>query len=659
MQKPYSKVVICFFASLLALSCASTKKEAAGYKGFGRDSVTEEQLKTYAPQPISPLLKNKIEKYMDVRSPSAGLPAPGGNKLFVNWSVTGTNQIWRIDGPLHFPVQMTGGEDGSYARGISYDGKWLIVSRDSMGDEFYGIYLQSVDGGALTEVFKKSKVRASFQGFSKDSQWVYYAANDIQENSNAIYRYNIKSKTREVIFSEPGLWRIGDMKDSDNLILVKDVGSRQNEHYHFSPTTKQLTPIIGKDLKQDFDVAFSTRVGEYFVLTDQLRDFRSLYSLKNGKLIPIKELAYNIEFFGLDEARTKLVYGINEKGYSRVYALTASTLKELPLPQFKNAEQVYGGAFSPDGRYITFAVVTAKAPNTNYVYDFNTKKLVQWALPSSPEINTQNFVGAQLESYRAEDGTQIPMFVWRSEECKTKLCPVIVDFHGGPEGQSTPGFSPTINLYLEQGFVYVEPNVRGSDGYGKKWLDSDNGANRLKVISDIRDCARYIKEKWKIKEVSPKVGIFGGSYGGYATLVGMSKFAGEYDAGVAIVGMSNLVSFIENTAPYRRALRMNEYGDPSKDKDVMLELSPITYVKQVKQPILIIHGASDPRVPAGEALQFYQEVKSTVPEAGMILFPDEGHGVGKRPNRVLVHGYVLEFFKKHLVLEEKTEGKPK
>ena len=149
----------------------------------------------------------------------------------------------------------------------------------------------------------------------------------------------------------------------------------------------------------------------------------------------------------------------------------------------------------------------------------------------------------------------------------------------------------------------MTPNVRGSDGYGKTWLHADNGPKRLQVITDIEDCARFIRDRWAATAVAPRIGITGASYGGYSTLVGMTMFAGAYDAGVSVVGMSNLTTFLNNTAAYRRPLRITEYGDPAKDGDALRRLSPITYIDQVKAPLLIIQGANDPRVPVSEALQ--------------------------------------------------------
>jgi dipeptidyl aminopeptidase/acylaminoacyl peptidase len=256
---------------------------------------------------------------------------------------------------------------------------------------------------------------------------------------------------------------------------------------------------------------------------------------------------------------------------------------------------------------------------------------------------------ATLESYPARDGTPIPMFVRRPATCAAQPCPVVVEFHGGPESQAVPGWDPGAQRYVDAGFIHVTPNVRGSDGYGKAWLHSDNGPKRLDVITDIEDCARFIRANWGANGQPPKIGITGASYGGYATLIGMTMFAGSYDAGVSSVGMSNLATFLNNTAAYRRHLRITEYGDPEKDRDALRRLSPISYIDRVKAPLLIIQGANDPRVPVSEALQMQAALDRRRVGSRLILFGDEGHGSAKRDNRVQEAGHTLQFFLEHLL----------
>ena len=218
-----------------------------------------------------------------------------------------------------------------------------------------------------------------------------------------------------------------------------------------------------------------------------------------------------------------------------------------------------------------------------------------------------------------------------------------------PYGRAEVGrFSTWAQAFVDAGFVYVEPNVRGSDGYGRTWLDADNGAKRLKVWTDIEDAATWARKAFATDGKAPKVGVAGGSYGGYATLVAMTKFAGAYDAGSSVVGIGNLLTFLQNTAPYRRILRTSEYGDPEKEKDILLELSATTYIGNLRAPLLIQQGATDPRVPVGEAIQMYEAAKKTGVPTELLIYADEGHGAGRRENQVLMLGHTIRFLQEHL-----------
>lgn len=636
------------FLFILVVMTACSSSPAKKYSGFGLNSISSQTLTKYAPPPANPELKNQIEKLIDLRSPSEGMVTRDGKNLLMNWNVTGSSQIWKLNGPKSFPIQMTGGEDTSRLVGMSPDNQWIVVSRDSKGDENPGIYLIKKDGGELEKVYYNSKHQTGFLDFTDDSKFLYYQSNNKTPESYAIYKYDIQKKSTEVVWDKPGIWTLSDIK-GNQAILTLSKGSMQNEHFLLDLKTKKTTPLIGQNELEDFDIVFSKKANEYFVLTNKLSDFRKIYVLKNGQLKAWSDNdKSDIGSFQLSKNRKYMTYVLNDKGYSQLKLIDLDTKNVIPLSGIKEAQQTYAGPFSYGDRYLSYSAEFHNAPRKNFVFDLVTQKAQEWIIPSTPEINTLQFVKPSLEYYKSEDSTDIPMFVWRSEKCKKELCPVVVQFHGGPEGQFIPRFSPIAQLYTDKGFIFVAPNVRGSDGYGKKWLQADNGVQRLKVVTDIRDCATFIKKNWAKNGVSPKVGITGGSYGGYSTLVGMSMFADSYDAGFAIVGMSNLITFIENTAPYRRALRMNEYGDPSKDREAMLQLSPATYIDKVTKPLLIAHGATDPRVPVGEAVQFYEVIQKKNSESKLVIFPDEGHGVSKRPNIVLLNSYGFDFFEKHL-----------
>jgi dipeptidyl aminopeptidase/acylaminoacyl peptidase len=439
--------------------------------------------------------------------------------------------------------------------------------------------------------------------------------------------------------------------------MYKRLGADHIEVYTLDQTTKQLTPIIGQGEVEDYAAVFGATPDTVLLRTNRTGDFHRVHAWKAGTLTPISpEQPHDVGGFGIDRARRRIYYQVNHDGYQKPFALDARTYKPIALPKLPAADNARFAGASRDGRHIQFVIDGATQAPESIAYDWKTRKLTTWRVPSTPEIDVTGFAAASLESYPARDGTPIPMVVRRPARCPppgvaargSGPCPVVVSFHGGPEGQSTPGFSTTAQLYVDAGFVFVQPNVRGSAGYGKTYLHVDDGPRRLDVITDIEDCAKHIRSTWTVSGIAPKIGVTGGSYGGYATLMAMTYFAGAYDAGVSVVGISSLTTFLANTAAYRRILRASEYGDPVKDKDALVELSPLTHVGKLAAPLLVIQGLNDPRVPAGEAVQIYRAAEARGIERGLIIFPDEGHGARKRQNQVLTIGHTIAFFTKHL-----------
>lgn len=634
------------------------------YAGHGADSVPPEVIAKFAPTRLPSDVSRRIQSMLDVRAPVGSRISPDGRTLFFSWTVTGTPQIWRTDGPKGFPVQLTGGEDVTRLAEITPDGKWLVVMRDRKGEENPGLYLLSVSGGALREIQHTPKVQTQLQFVTEDGTWIYFRANDKKPDSYVIYRYEIATGKRETVFGEDGLWSVADHavhKGARKLLLSKATGSLTSEFWEWDEAQRKLSPLFGQGEKEEYSAAYASTAGEVVVSTPKFGDFRRLYRAKpKGKALdPVDVTAitpdakHDVASFHLDRPRDALYYTTNEGGYTRLHVLDGKTYAPRTLPalgELHREDHVTFGATSWDGRYAVINASAARHPTTSYVLDWQTRKLSSWVSPSTPEIDATKFAIPTLESYPARDGAKIPMFVRRPEACvkAPEPCPVVVHFHGGPEGQSIAGFSAYGQIFVDAGFVWVEPNVRGSDGYGKAWLKSDDGPKRLDVITDIEDAAKHVRAAFTVNGRAPKVGVMGGSYGGYSTLIAMTRFAGAFDAGVANVGMSNLLTFLLNTAPYRRTLRISEYGDPEKDKAALLELSPITHIDKVKAPLLLIQGASDPRVPVGEAIQMHEALTKRGATTKMIVFPDEGHGAQKRENKVLEIGHTLDWFEVHL-----------
>ncbi len=648
----------CLLASL-ALLTASGAPAQTPYSGHGATSLPAETIRKFAPGPLDPSVSRRIQAMLDLRAPGLGRVTPDGKRLFFPWNITGTTAVWRLDAPKGFPVQVTGGEDRTGLADITPDGKLLVLSRDQGGQEDPGLYLQPVGGGPLRTVQHKKGSRAFYAFTQDDARTLWFTANDVKPDRYAIHRYGIASGRNDVVFDEPGLWSVSDHREEAGevtLLLSKATGALSAEIFEWDPKTKQLRPLLGQGEVAEYEVAYAAEPGELLVLTNKLGEWRRLYRFREGSFTPVTpEMSMDVSGFQIDDVRRRIYYTVNDGGSVKLRALDARTFQALRFPEMKDADQVYAGSVSRDGRLVTIGVETARAPRAAYVYDWQTETLTQWVVPSVPEVDTSAFAPVRLESYPARDGTSIPMLVRYPKRCAPEAppggepCPVIVEFHGGPEGQSQPRFSPLDQVVVDAGFIHVLPNVRGSDGYGKTWLNADNAEKRLAIITDIEDAGRHWREKATRGGKAPKVGITGGSYGGYSTLMGMTMFAGTYDAGAAIVAMSSLETFLKNTAPYRRLLRASEYGDPEKDAEALRKLSPMTYLDRVKAPLLLIQGVDDPRVPAGEAIQIHENLTKRGVPVELILLEGEGHGAARRASQVMEYGHTLRFFEEHLL----------
>jgi protease II len=640
-------------------SAALAQAPGQTYAGHGADSVPREKLAKYAPPPLPAEVTRRVQTMLDVRGAALGAIAPDGKRLFFTWAITGTPQVWRLDGPKAFPVQMTGGEDRTGVADITPDGTTLILSRDVGGQEDPGLYLQAASGGPLRVVHHKKGTRAGLAFVTADSKALYYSTNDIKPDSYALYRYDIASGERQLVFDQPGLWNVADKRADGGalkLLLSKATGALSREYAEFDLASRALTPLLGQNESVEYSMRYAPTAGEFFVLTNKLGEFRRLYRWKpGGALTPITpDSKYDVSGFDLDEPRARLYLTISENGYERARVHDTRTLAELKLPVPADAAAVTLGDVSRDGRFAVIGVDSGKAPRTSFVFDWQTGTITEWALGTAPEVDVTKFVAARLESYTARDGTTIPMFVRYPRHCApgaappAEPCPVVVEFHGGPESQATAAFRGFAQLFVDAGFIFAEPNVRGSDGYGKAWLEADNGPKRLTVITDIEDAGKALRARFTRNGKAPKIAITGGSYGGYSALIGMSMFAGTYDVGVSIVGISNLATFLQNTAPYRRALRASEYGDLEKDAEALKKLSPTSYLDRVKAPLLIIQGVDDPRVPAGEAIQVQEALEARNVPSKLILIEGEGHGAARRGAQVIMIGHMLQFLETQL-----------
>jgi dipeptidyl aminopeptidase/acylaminoacyl peptidase len=376
-----------------------------------------------------------------------------------------------------------------------------------------------------------------------------------------------------------------------------------------------------------------------FTVSDERGEFSSLVRIDlatNARTWLTGDANWDVEGFSLSPDRRQIAYALNEDGLSQIYTTSAEGARRAVKARLPVG--IIGGLqWSPDSRRLGLTINTARSPSDAYVYDVSRARLTRWTQSEIGGLNPANFVEPTLVRYPTFDqvnGQQrtIPAFVYRARQAGPR--PVIIQIHGGPEGQSRPGFSSTIQYWAnELGITVVVPNVRGSTGYGRSFVELDNGFKREDSVKDIGALLDWIKTQPDMD--ASKVIVYGGSYGGYMVLASMTNYPDRLAGGIDIVGISNFVTFLENTDGYRRDLRRVEYGD-ERDPAMRTHLqaiSPLTNAHKITAPLFVIQGANDPRVPRSEAEQIVERVRANGRDVWYMLAMDEGHGFAKKSNR--------------------------
>ena len=359
------------------------------------------------------------------------------------------------------------------------------------------------------------------------------------------------------------------------------------------------------------------------------------------------ELGWNVSYFRLSEDRSLLAYIVNENGYSTTHLVDLATNEPLPVPKVPKGIMT-SIRFSPDNTHIAYSYQSSTTQSDIYMLDRETGEIQRWTKSEVGELDESTLVSEQLTSFETFDGREVPVYVYRPQTEGPH--PVLIYIHGGPESQYRPGFSSVFQYYVnELGVALWAPNVRGSDGYGKEYLGLDNGVLREDSVKDIGALIDHIATQEDMD--SSRVAVIGGSYGGYMVLASLVKFGDRLVAGVETVGISNFVTFLENTQPYRQDLRRVEYGD-ERDPEMrafLESIAPLNHVDQIATPLLIGQGLNDPRVPASESQQILEAMQAKDVPVAYVLANDEGHGFRKKPNRDYWLYVVTMFLREHLV----------
>jgi len=596
-----------------------------------------------------------IERYLNVRNAGGASLGPDGERLSFLLDTTGTSQVWSVDGPGEWPRQLTFYEERVTFAEWSPTRDELAFGMDEGGNERAQLFRLAGDGSAVVPLTAMPDAKHRWGGWSHDGDRFAFASNRRDE---AVFDVYVQGREEtgddaELVWEGDGWYAVaGWGPDDERLLLHEAHASFDHDVYVLDVASGErthLTPHEGEIRYQG--VNWGPDGDALYLCTDRGADtlYLARLDLDSGELDQVEEGGdWNVDGLELDEETGRFVYSRNVDGYTELTvgeltgATTYRTHAEPNLPR-----GVRGGVdFGPDAE--TFAVsATARTDNANvHLVDVESGEATRWTDAATAGIPRESFVEPRLVHYETFDGREIPAFFTVPADAPEGETPVIVDIHGGPESQRRPSFHPLAQYYVDRGYAYFEPNVRGSSGYGREYTHLDDVEKRMDSVADVEAGVEWLHGR---DAVDPdRIVAMGGSYGGFMVLASLTEYPELWAAGVDIVGIANFVTFLENTGDWRRELREAEYGSLEDDREFLESVSPINHTETIQAPLFVAHGENDPRVPVGEARQIAEEVAEHGVPVETLIFEDEGHGFTKLENRIEAYSAIADFLDEHV-----------
>ncbi len=603
----------------------------------------------------SPELLEQLNRYQSTRGANfAGWS--GNDAILITTRFGETNQVHRVSQPLGMREQLTFYREPTVAVQAQPGRGGFVFGKDEGGSEFWQLYRYDLATREATRLTDGQRSRNESPLWSHDGTQMAFTSTMRNGRDSDIWIQAGDSAPRNVL-SQGGTWFATDFSpDGDKLFVTKAVSINETYPGELDLKTGKLTmfPVDGgKAAVGAFRYAPDGK-GAYYI-SDEGSEFRTLRYHAPGLETPVSlsgGIDWDVTAFDISDDGKHLVFATNEDGIGKLHLRTLPDHRAVELPALP-VGLVGGMAFSPDGARIALTLNTATSPSDVHVIDIAAKTLTRWTQSEVGGLDTSRFVAPSLIRYESFDGLSIPAFYYRPANVPAgRTLPVVIQIHGGPEAQAFPAFSPSIQyLVNELGMAVLVPNVRGSAGYGKTYLQLDNGMKRKDSVKDIGALLDWVAKQPELD--AQRVGVFGGSYGGYMVLASMVDYPERIAAGVNVVGISNFVTFLEATESYRRDLRRVEYGDEREPamRAFMQEIAPLNNAERISSPLFVAQGANDPRVPLSEAEQIVKAVRGNGRDVWYLVFKDEGHGFAKKSNADWFNAATVMFWQRHLLAE--------
>jgi len=610
--------------------------------------------------PIPMSLVEQADRYTQFRTASLQSWHPQRREMLISTRFGDTFQAHRVSQPLGVRYQLTFFPEG--VSGVTYQptvGDYFLFSKDTGGNEVNQTYRYDLETGNVTLLTDGSS-RNSGGVWSTAGDRIVYTSNRRNGADADLYVMDPHAPESDRLLAEleGGGWFPTDWSPDDRQIAVIEyISINETYLWLFDAETGERTRIT--EQLGDFPVAylegiFSPDGERLYVVSDRDSEFLHLgyLDLDTLELTHLSDdIAWNVEAVALSPDGTQIAFIVNENGASVLYLMDAKTGEKHTFPDLP-AGSLRGLEWHKNGEELGFTLLSARSTADVFSLNVTSGELQRWTQSETAGLNTESFSEPELIAWESFDGRTITGFLYRPPEKFTGPRPVAMYIHGGPEGQFRPSYMGRLNYYLnELGVALIFPNVRGSTGYGKTFTKLDNGYLREDAVKDIGALLDWIAEQPDLD--SDRILVNGISYGGYMSLAVATNYSDRIRASINVVGISNFVTFLENTEDYRRDLRRVEYGD-ERDPEMrkfLMEISPLTNAEQIQKPMLVVHGANDPRVPLSEAEQLVDILKQQDVPVWYLVATDEGHGFAKKQN-IDYQFYTNIMFMKRFLLDE-------
>jgi dipeptidyl aminopeptidase/acylaminoacyl peptidase len=585
-------------------------------------------------------------RILDARGATRVALSPDAGTLYFVTDLTGTVQLWSVPITGGVPRRLSYEADRVGAYRVSLEGTQIAYGADEGGDERWALWVMNADGTRARRVSTRADRIHHVVDWTPDGRAVLVFANLRDERFFDLYEFPTQGGTPKLRFHHDGTGFGAAMLGDGRIVVTTNRARGDLNHLSLverDGSVKQLTPDVPSAMHQAAH-AFDDGI---LALSDRGRDFPAIARIgldgSFGLLVGPDRVVDDLAVAG-----GQVAYAVNMDGRSEVRLL--SGVKDTPiagLPPGDLATDLIGDslAVAQDG---TVAVAWARFDSPSAIYVAPPGRAAKPVVPPQMAgLSPEGLPDDELVSWKSFDGRTIPGFLLRPRGAAKGPRPTVVQVHGGPEGQARPLWNPLTVALVAAGFNVLQPNVRGSSGYGRGYMSLDDVRLRMDSVKDLDAAAAWLAASG----VAPvdRIGVSGGSYGGFMTLAAITFCAGrKWAAAVDIVGIASFVTFFARTAPWRRPLRAAEYGDPEKDADFLESISPINFIDRIEAPLMVIHGANDPRVPVEEAEQIVSTLRSRGREVDYLRYEDEGHGLAKAKNRADAWPKVVRFFEKHM-----------